>query len=212
MKKISIILFLIAVILITSGIFFAGKDKNKEVAETQLTPPQGSPLLLDPPLQEELAPPDNTIGVSDWKTYRNEEFGFEVEYPKGWFVNVRSNRISFGNGWSRPGGGLWQITINMSENTLENEVENFISKIEKKSRKVEKESIKNIQINGYPGISFILQTNIPLPYRSSKRIFFVRGDKISSIFEDEGAVSEYNPDKDNGEKFERFYKSFMFFK
>ena len=29
--------------------------------------------------------PDGTIDTSDWKAYRNEEFGFELRYPKEWF-------------------------------------------------------------------------------------------------------------------------------
>ncbi len=32
--------------------------------------------------------PVPTIDTSDWQTYRNEEFGFEVRYPQGLFVDV----------------------------------------------------------------------------------------------------------------------------
>jgi len=29
----------------------------------------------------------------DWKTYRNEEYGFEVKYPKDWSVNPTSDKV-----------------------------------------------------------------------------------------------------------------------
>lgn len=35
---------------------------------------------------EELIFPDNNVDTSDWQTYHNEEFGFEVRYPRGWVV------------------------------------------------------------------------------------------------------------------------------
>jgi hypothetical protein len=37
---------------------------------------------------EELKTTD--IDTSNWKTYRNEEFGFEVKYPEGWEITPRS--------------------------------------------------------------------------------------------------------------------------
>ena len=33
----------------------------------------------------------DAIDMSDWKTYRNEEFGFELKYPKGWNFEEREN-------------------------------------------------------------------------------------------------------------------------
>ena len=41
------------------------------------------------------------IDITDWKTYRNEEYGFEIKYPIGWYVYSVSylgeNKIVFSN-------------------------------------------------------------------------------------------------------------------
>ena len=35
------------------------------------------------------------IDTSDWKTYRNEEYGFEVKYPGGWFIDTCKKEQGF---------------------------------------------------------------------------------------------------------------------
>lgn len=40
----------------------------------------------------EIDPPTSNIDTSDWKTYRNEEFGFEVKYPGEWGI-VDTDRL-----------------------------------------------------------------------------------------------------------------------
>jgi len=33
--------------------------------------------------------------VSDWRTYRNDEFGFEVKYPEGWYLDESFDFVAF---------------------------------------------------------------------------------------------------------------------
>ncbi len=45
---------------------------------------------ISPNLTEE----DMNLNISDWQTYRNEEFGFEVKYPSDWFIKQDISEVN----------------------------------------------------------------------------------------------------------------------
>lgn len=63
-------------LLVIGGAFWMMQKRQVAVNQPAVTDP-----VVETPVQTE---PENPIDTSDWKTYRNEEYGFEVKYPKEW--------------------------------------------------------------------------------------------------------------------------------
>lgn len=75
----NIILVLVIVILVGTVGYFTLTRKQEPITQTIMPPPT---TTQTPPTQTPTTPTSVVDKTVNWKTYRNEEFGFEFSYPK----------------------------------------------------------------------------------------------------------------------------------
>ncbi len=85
-KRLFIILFALVILLV--GGYFAWQKQQSVTTPT--------PVVTEPVVKEPVpAPTEEPIDTSDWKTYRNEEYGFEFKYPKEWAIKKTTTPAVF---------------------------------------------------------------------------------------------------------------------
>ncbi len=107
MKKIVIILVLLIVAVGAFVMFGEDKTQNnskdfpeRSQPDQEMTTDEPVGDISDTVVNGELGEydvltfPDNTLDTSNWETYQNEDFGFEVKYPADWEVDDEIENLS----------------------------------------------------------------------------------------------------------------------
>jgi len=84
MSKKNILLLIAAVAAVAIFAFIVVKS----------TKPKGCEILQQQQQNQINFDNGKEVNTSDWKVYRNEEYGFEVDYPEGWFVTTENNQYT----------------------------------------------------------------------------------------------------------------------
>ncbi len=134
--------------------------------------------------------------ITDWKTYRNKQFGYEIKYPKDWLYKEDGGTIYFGTLESKSGGYIWAISVHQPS-----ELEQLISQTGNQFND-RKETRGKITLN--TNISGTLVTVMTGKYTNwiSKKLYFEKNNQLFVI--GNGAIVD--------DRFEIFYKSFNFYK
>ncbi len=182
MKKNIIVFILIAIVAIVVIIFVSVANKK---------PSEVSPVEVPAEVTEEIA---------GWQMYRNEELGFEVQYPEGWFTRdyqknnpklKNSPRIGFDPWESNPGGSIWSVSRSNATDTSSEQLVKILATTSDDERyDVEK---REILYGGYSAIEIIsrhIERNI-----ITLSVVIPRGQYVYSIRAEDYSASNINPEE-----------------
>lgn len=85
-KNLIMVTIIILLLIVVIGVFWLGKEKGVQEAVVPKDEQQSQVTQPEPTQEAE-------VDVSDWKTYRNEEYGFEVKYPSNWELIILNTKF-----------------------------------------------------------------------------------------------------------------------
>jgi hypothetical protein len=178
----NIFIIISVLILISLGVIL-GLSLKPKPQPTTLKPETPTVTQPTPKPQENPEP----IDTSNWKTYRNEKYGFEVKYPKD-YDKVEECKLKETDNGIEIGEGRLRIEVEVLkyEHPLENYVQKFVAEKMKEygilGRSLDELSEENLWI---PVEKILVGSNegfrVSLPAKPSNIIFLSNGNKFYKI-------------------------------
>ncbi len=136
----------IVAFLILAGVAVWQRERTMpQVQPLQPSPSQARPEPTPRPTTAPTVQPSSDP-TANWKTYRNDKYGFEIKYPTGWLSRkFKSNPGQlFGIVFYEKEGE--EKSVDIQAYPLKEPIENFIK------RAKEITSVKKLSIQGYPAV------------------------------------------------------------
>ena len=140
---------------------------NPPVVNNDIMP---TPPVIPPVVDDDIS----DIDTSNWKIYKNEEFGFEIKYPKDWYVveELDRERVVISSDIKNPFYAPIVIAIRSNEKRLS--IKEWFQKSYPKND-ISKLEIQKVKFNGIDGMRFSKKPD------SIGSFYFPNEDKIYSI-------------------------------